>query len=121
MKIIICASLSAINEILDVDIKLKAMGHTVEIPEGAKHKHMRPKEGDGDSEKAGIKIQHDLIRAYYKKIKNHDAVLVVNVDKRGIKNYIGGNSFLEMGLIGWLSTAEDCALHVCSIQDRHEV
>ena len=32
-----------------------------------------------------------------KKIKNSDAVLVVNLEKKEIKNYIGGNTFLEMG------------------------
>lgn len=26
-----------------------------------------------------------------------DAVLAVNLDKHGIKNYIGGNTFLELG------------------------
>lgn len=43
------------------------------------------------------KIENDLIRDYFEKIKNADAILVVNVDKEGISNYIGGNSFLEMG------------------------
>ncbi len=26
-----------------------------------------------------------------------DCVLIVNQEKRGVKNYIGGNTFLEMG------------------------
>jgi hypothetical protein len=26
-----------------------------------------------------------------------DAVLVLNINKNGVKNYIGGNTFLEMG------------------------
>ena len=30
-------------------------------------------------------------------IKEVDAVLVLNLDKRGIKNYIGGNTLIEMG------------------------
>jgi hypothetical protein len=30
-------------------------------------------------------------------IKAADAVVVTNYDKKGIKNYIGGNSFLEAG------------------------
>ena len=29
--------------------------------------------------------------------ENSDAILVLNIDKKGIKNYIGGNTFLEMG------------------------
>jgi len=31
------------------------------------------------------------------KAKESDAIIVINVDKNGIKNYIGGNTFLEMG------------------------
>ena len=49
------------------------------------------------SESAKNKIKYDLIRGYYKEIKNSDAILVVNVERKGIKGYIGGNSFLEMG------------------------
>ena len=31
------------------------------------------------------------------KIKKSDAILVLNYDRKGIKNYIGGNTFLEIG------------------------
>jgi len=30
-------------------------------------------------------------------MQDADAVLVLNLDKHGVKNYIGGNTFLEMG------------------------
>ncbi len=43
------------------------------------------------------KIDHDLIRKYYNEIVQGDAILVINKDKKDVKNYIGGNSFLEMG------------------------
>jgi isopentenyldiphosphate isomerase len=43
------------------------------------------------------KIEYDLIRGYFEKIKNSDAILIVNIEKKEIKGYIGGNSFLEMG------------------------
>ncbi len=38
-----------------------------------------------------------MIHDYFEETKNSDAVLIVNIDKKGIKNYIGGNAFLEMG------------------------
>jgi len=38
-----------------------------------------------------------LIRDYFNVIKNADAILIANFEKNKIKNYIGGNSFLEMG------------------------
>lgn len=97
MKIIICGSITAVQAILDIQARLEGAGHQVEIPHGVKHKEFWDRTELPSSEKADDKIKNDLIRGYYKKIKQHDAVLVVNVDKRGIKNYIGGNTFLEMG------------------------
>ncbi len=38
-----------------------------------------------------------MIRKYYEVIKKNDVILVVNIEKNGIKGYIGGNTFLEMG------------------------
>ena len=32
-----------------------------------------------------------------KSLNNVDAILVLNLDKKGIKNYIGGNTLIEMG------------------------
>jgi len=37
------------------------------------------------------------IKWYHNAIVNSDAVLVLNYDKNGIKNYIGGNTLMEMG------------------------
>jgi hypothetical protein len=49
-------------------------------------------------EHARWKIQNDYIRQHYKHILESNAVLVVNLEKRGIKNYIGGNVLMEMGM-----------------------
>ena len=38
-----------------------------------------------------------MIKKYYQLIQEHDALLIVNPEKKGIKGYIGGNTFLEMG------------------------
>lgn len=57
--------------------------------------------GKTDAEKEKIKLDqkynHDAIREFWKPMKTADALLVANFDKHGIKNYIGGNAFLEMG------------------------
>lgn len=97
MKIIICSSISAATEVIEVQSKLEAAGHEVEIPEGIKNEFLRGRTELAASEKAQDKIDGDLIRGYYKKIADHDAVLIVNPEKRGISGYIGGNTFLEMG------------------------
>jgi hypothetical protein len=48
------------------------------------------------------KIEHDFIKAHFRKIEQSDAILILNYEKCGIANYIGGNTFLEMGLAFWL-------------------
>jgi hypothetical protein len=57
--------------------------------------------GKSDEEKEKIKLEqkynHDAIREFWKPMQGADALLVANYDKHGIKNYIGGNAFLEMG------------------------
>ncbi|HSX24698.1 MAG TPA: hypothetical protein VLG69_01905 [Candidatus Andersenbacteria bacterium] len=57
--------------------------------------------GKTDEEKEEIKIHQknnmDAIREFWNAMQGADAVLVLNVDKHGIKNYIGGNTLMEMG------------------------
>ncbi len=56
--------------------------------------NIKRKRGDAEFRN---KAEEDVIKRYYRLIKKSDAILVVNVEKNGIKNYIGGNTFLEMG------------------------
>lgn len=104
MKIIIVASIQFTYEIEKVAKKLQQMGHEIEIPWAAKkilkgeidYDHfMATKEKHGDIEFRN-KAEEDLIIRYYKLIKNGDAILVLNYNKKGIKNYIGGNALIEM-------------------------
>jgi len=96
MKIIICGSISASEEIILVKKELEKIGHEVEIPEGVKKPTLRPTSLSTSSEKADTKIKHDLIRGYFEKMKMYDTVLIVNPEKKGIKGYIGGNTCIEM-------------------------
>jgi len=96
MRIIVCGSISAADEILSIQKDLEGVGHTVEIPEGVKSLVLRGRTEISAEEKAEDKIKNNLIRGYFEKIKEYDAVLVVNPAKRGIKGYIGGNTLIEM-------------------------
>lgn len=44
----------------------------------------------------------DVIKEHYDYIKSSDAILVINIDKNGIKNYIGGNVLMEIGFAYYL-------------------
>ena len=77
---------------------LEEMGHTVYVPKSIELMdtvgYVHPVE---DEERIEAKIEHDFIREHFRKIEKSDAILVLNYDKKGIINYIGGNTFLEMG------------------------
>ena len=104
MKITICSSIEFVYEIKEIAQKLEEMEHEIEIPMTAKkildgeltlEEFKKEKEVNGDA--SFRKIQYDVIKKYFEIIKNSDAILVLNLDKNGIKNYIGGNTFLEIG------------------------
>ncbi len=96
MNIVICGSMGASAQILNAKIELEKAGHDIVIPRNTEAYAHSELGFESDHESASNKIKHDLIRAYFEKIKNSDAILVINTDKKGIKNYIGGNTFLEI-------------------------
>jgi len=98
MKIAICGSMTFASQMIVARDQLEKNGHTCFIPEDAQMwaEGQHIVEG-GYSEGARRKIEHNFIKGHYDLIEKSDAILVLNYDKRGIKNYIGGNSFLEIG------------------------
>ena len=95
MKICICCSLSFTDEVKKIADRLHELGHEVLLPNGviidAIHKP------DFDSVEAKRGNGYDFVREHFKKIEESDAMLVCNFTKNGIDNYIGANTFLEMG------------------------
>ncbi len=97
MKIVICGSMIFSRSMIDIEKELLEFGHAVVIPRHTGEYAELKLAKEVHSESVKNKVKNDLIRDYFDKIKNSDAVLVVNKDKNKVKNYIGGNSFLEMG------------------------
>jgi hypothetical protein len=111
MKIAICGSLDFTHEIKKLADELATKGYEVEIPltsrrildgETTVEQIKSEKEQGTFSDRA---IKFDSIREYWSIIQDADAILVANYDKKGIENYIGGNSFLEMGFAHVLDKA----------------
>jgi predicted RNA-binding protein with PUA domain len=94
MKIVICASMSAAEKIMEAKHKLENLGHEVVVPANME---LHLAKTFSSKESTEEKIKDDLIKGYFKKISQADALLALNYDKNGITNYIGGNTFLEIG------------------------
>ena len=65
MKIIICGSISAADEILSAKKILEDTGHVVEVPEGVKNNELRARTDISNEEKANDKIAHHLIPKHF--------------------------------------------------------
>jgi len=80
------------KEMLEIKRELEKNGHKIIIPINTEKYTKKVSSRENKKEK----IQLDVIRDYFKKIKKADAILLINKDKNGIKNYIGGNGLIEM-------------------------
>jgi hypothetical protein len=96
MKIGVVGSMQYTEKMLEIRDQLRKMGHDAFMTNLAK-----PLVGKTNKEKEKIKIYQknnkDAIRKFWKMMQGADAILVANFDKHGIKNYIGGNTLMEMG------------------------
>ena len=96
MKVAICASMVFTDKMLEVKNQLKELGHEIHVSS-----FVNEYVGKSEKEKEEITIYHknqkDAIRKFYEKIKISDAILVLNYDRRGISDYIGGNTLMEIG------------------------
>lgn len=101
--ITICSSAAFYRQVVEVCKQLETKGFTVLIPDIA-----RKMEESGDFEVSHYKVWYEdagaynkkagLMQAHFDKIMRGDVVLVLNYEKHGVPNYIGGNVLMEMGL-----------------------
>lgn len=96
MRVGIIGSMQFTEAMLKIKEDLKNLGHDAFVTD--LHSAFIGK-NDEEIEKTKIdqKNNKDAIRDFWKMMQGADAVLVLNLDKKGVKNYIGANTFLEMG------------------------
>lgn len=96
MKIGVIGSMQFTDKMIDICSKLENIRHQAFITD--LHKSMIGKTSE-EIEKIKIyqKNNQDAIREFWRKMHGADAVLCLNYNKHGIENYIGGNTFLELG------------------------
>ena len=92
MKIAICGSMNFGKEMIELKTKLEQKGHKAIVPENTESYA----NGTSSVEDKWEKIELDVFKSYFEKIKEQDAILVINKDKNQIKNYVGGNSLIEI-------------------------
>ena len=95
MKILIICSKAFYKDIMPIKTKLEEMGHIVELPNSYYESDVEKKSWDlGEEEHA--KFKERMMKMSRDRIGNMEALLPLNFDKNGMKNYIGGATFLEV-------------------------
>jgi hypothetical protein len=100
MTITICGSIKFFDEMVVIQKDLEKRGHSV----------LMPVKADGvdywatdNTSRVQAKKTLELINEHFHKIEKSDAILIVNMTKGDIKNYIGANTFLELGFAHYLN------------------
>ena len=103
----ICSSAHFYKQAVSIAMELKSLGYDVRIPLTARRmeetgdfdvSHYKTWYGDaGDYHKKTA-----LIEAHFNEISKGDVILVLNYEKHGVPNYIGGNVLMEMAVAFYL-------------------
>lgn len=96
MRIGIIGSMQYTEKMIEIKNELIELGHDAFLTD-----LHTPFIGKTAGEIEEIKIYQknnlDAIREFWNAMQGADAVLVLNLDKHGIANYIGGNTLMEIG------------------------
>jgi len=100
LRITICGSTKFVKEMREVKEKLELLGHDIILPLSAEMNQGKEywnnmKQTDSDN---FLNVKRERMLGHFDEVKSSDAILVLNYDKDGKKNYIGGNTFLEMAI-----------------------
>lgn len=90
--ITVCGSMKLIEKMKEVEVKLKDLGFNVLLPNTAEVSDYSVM-----SESEQYTHKNRMILDHLDKIKQGDAILVVNDRLKDTDSYIGANSFLEIG------------------------
>jgi hypothetical protein len=101
--ITICSSSSFYKQAVELQEELAARGFEVLVPTmaeemKAKNNFERQNYQPWLTDPTAYGVKADLIHKHFDKVAKADAILVLNGEKHGMNNYIGGNVLMEMGL-----------------------
>ncbi len=100
MKIVIVGSISFIDKMREAAKQLESAGHKVTLPPSATLNQTKDywQEMKEKKPEEFIRVGKDRNKKYFGEIKSADAILVMNLTKKGIGGYIGANTLMELGV-----------------------
>lgn len=92
-RVVICGSMRFVEEMKAWRSQLESQDYEVYVPTLFDFHKVRDEEGDLEKFEA---IKRRETKNHFEKVGLADILLVLNYDKDGRKNYIGGNTFAEI-------------------------
>jgi diphthamide synthase subunit DPH2 len=103
MKITLCHSLNFVEKAREIKKELIGRGYEVFTTPYIDKTLEEIEKIRSDKKNYLNNLKTFFIKEHFDKISKSDAILVVNLDKKGIKNYIGGNTFAEIMVAFYLN------------------
>lgn len=95
MKLFIACSKHFYDRIPNIKRELEEAGHEISMP-NSYDEPLREEQMKGRGLEAHVEWKAEMMRRDKENIESNDAILVLNFEKKGQPNYIGGATFLEM-------------------------
>lgn len=84
------------DEMLEIGEELKKLGHEP-VYSGFIERYAGLADEEIEKRKLEDKFENDASKEFWSRMDGVDAILILNYDRKGIENYVGGNSFLDLG------------------------
>jgi len=131
VRVTLCGSIAFFDEMVEVKKKLEKRGFVVKMPPNelkgengeiiTAKKYYELRKSSGEKAAWIWERKAEAIDWHYQKVDWADIILVLNYDKRGIENYIGANTLMEMGLAFFLKKVIYLLNKVPEIGSREEI
>lgn len=102
MTIFISSSMTFTEKILEVKKQLEEKGFTVLIPLETEELAKDPHTIESFKVDLANGQETAILKKNFDEVAKADALLTLNLDKRGIKGYVGPSALMEMGLAYYL-------------------
>jgi len=120
MRIGIVGSMQFTERMVEYRDRLNELGHDAYVTD--LHEALL---GKTPEEKEAITIDQknnsDAIREFWRAMQGGDAILVLNYERRGIENYVGGNTLMEIGFAHVLDQQVYLLNDIPDMQYRSEI
>jgi nucleoside 2-deoxyribosyltransferase len=103
MKIMISGSMAFAEDMIKAKKTLETLGHTVLVPHDIATHLENPDFVDDLAGNYQHVVETDIMRKCFDLVAESDAVLVLNLDRKGVSGYIGTSTLMEIGLAYYLN------------------